>query len=85
MSHYCNKLKMVNSCILEMPSFSIIYIIVKIELCRYVLLTLCATEIQVLVQSLLILMRNIVLKSWLSENHTPIIIGLNKVNRHTSQ
>ena len=25
------------------------------------------------------------LKSWRSENHTPIIIGLTKVNRHTSQ
>ena len=24
------------------------------------------------------------LKSWRSENHTPIIIGLTKVNRHTS-
>ena len=25
------------------------------------------------------------LKSWRSENHTPIIIGLTKVNRHTFQ
>ena len=25
------------------------------------------------------------LKSWRSENHTPIIIGLTKVNRHTSK
>ena len=25
------------------------------------------------------------LKSWRSEDHTPIIIGLAKVNRHTSQ
>ena len=28
---------------------------------------------------------NITLKSWRSENHAPIIIGLTKVNRHTSK
>ena len=49
LAHYCNNRISVSNCILEVPNFFIICIILKIVLCRHVLRMLCTIQIQLLV------------------------------------